>query len=89
MRCPHRQHENRESARFCAACGNSIAWMCPACSQPPPLMPQAYTPQHLAEKTLHSRVALEGERKQVTVFFTDLKGSMELLADGDPEDARL
>src|SRR5262249_33632431 len=35
-----------------------------------------------------SRVALEGERKQVTVLFADLKGSMELLADRDPEEAR-
>jgi class 3 adenylate cyclase len=42
----------------------------------------------LAEKILTSRGALEGERKQVTVLFADLKGSMELLADRDPEEAR-
>jgi class 3 adenylate cyclase/tetratricopeptide (TPR) repeat protein len=35
-----------------------------------------------------SKSALEGERKQVTVLFADLKGSMELLADRDPEEAR-
>jgi class 3 adenylate cyclase len=51
-------------------------------------VPRAYTPNHLAEKILTSRSALEGERKQVTVLFADLKGSMELLADRDPEDAR-
>src|SRR5262249_32197463 len=50
--------------------------------------PEAYTPQYLAEKILGSRGALEGERKQVTVLFADLKGSMELLADRDPEEAR-
>jgi class 3 adenylate cyclase/tetratricopeptide (TPR) repeat protein len=50
--------------------------------------PERYTPKHLAEKILTSRSALEGERKQVTVLFADLKGSMELLADRDPEDAR-
>src|SRR5712691_5223055 len=50
--------------------------------------PLAYTPTHLAEKILHSKAALEGERKQVTVLFADLKGSMELLADRDPEEAR-
>jgi class 3 adenylate cyclase len=50
--------------------------------------PQSYTPQHLAEKILTSKAALEGERKQVTVLFADLKGSMELLADRDPEEAR-
>ncbi len=50
--------------------------------------PESYTPSHLAEKILTSRAALEGERKQVTVLFADLKGSMELLADRDPEEAR-
>jgi len=50
--------------------------------------PAAYTPKHIAEKILGSKGALEGERKQVTVLFADLKGSMELLADRDPEEAR-
>src|SRR4029450_10659473 len=36
--------------------------------------PLAYTPQHLAEKILTSRSALEGERKQVTVLFADMAG---------------
>jgi hypothetical protein len=52
---------------------------------PPPL---TYTPPYLAEKILTTKSALEGERKQVTVLFADLKGSMELLADRDPEEAR-
>ena len=50
--------------------------------------PRAYTPSYLAEKILTAKTALEGERKQVTVLFADLKGSMELLADRDPEEAR-
>ncbi|MDH3446142.1 MAG: AAA family ATPase, partial [Deltaproteobacteria bacterium] len=50
--------------------------------------PEFYTPKHLAEKILTSKSALEGERKQVTVLFADMKGSMELLADRDPEEAR-
>jgi class 3 adenylate cyclase/tetratricopeptide (TPR) repeat protein len=56
--------------------------------QPPVVSPQTFTPKHLAEKILTSKSALEGERKQVTVLFADLKGSMELLADRDPEEAR-
>jgi class 3 adenylate cyclase len=52
----------------------------PACD------PRAYTPQHLADKILHSKSALEGERKQVTVLFADVKGSMELAEQVDPED---
>jgi class 3 adenylate cyclase/tetratricopeptide (TPR) repeat protein len=54
----------------------------------PTRAPRSYTPAHLAEKILTSRSALEGERKQVTVLFADLRGSMELLADRDPEEAR-
>jgi class 3 adenylate cyclase len=54
----------------------------------PTRAPLAYTPTYLVEKILTSRAALEGERKQVTVLFVDLKGSMELLADRDPEEAR-
>jgi class 3 adenylate cyclase/tetratricopeptide (TPR) repeat protein len=50
--------------------------------------PLAYTPPHLTEKIHASRAALEGERKHVTVLFADLKGSMELLAERDPEEAR-
>jgi class 3 adenylate cyclase/tetratricopeptide (TPR) repeat protein len=60
----------------------------PAPAQEPVRAPHAYTPPHLAEKILTSKAALEGERKQVTVLFADLKGSMELLADRDPEEAR-
>src|SRR5262249_19053521 len=47
--------------------------------------PASYTPKHLADKILQSKSALEGERKQVTVLFADVKGSMELAEQLDPE----
>src|SRR5215813_12524372 len=50
--------------------------------------PRSYTPSYLAEKILTSRGALEGERKQVTVLFADLKGSTELIRGLDPEAAQ-
>jgi class 3 adenylate cyclase/tetratricopeptide (TPR) repeat protein len=50
--------------------------------------PISYTPHYLTEKILTSRSALEGERKQVTVLFADLKDSTELITDLDPEDAQ-
>jgi class 3 adenylate cyclase/tetratricopeptide (TPR) repeat protein len=72
--------------------GKILVWRGAAAAEPPTAPPQpvplAYTPPHLAEQILTSRSALEGERKQVTVLFADLKGSMELLADRDPEEAR-
>ena len=87
-------------ARTCPNCGtllSATAKFCHACAHPRAAgegaqarfaSPEAYTPKHLAEKILTSKAALEGERKQVTVLFADLKGSMELLADRDPEEAR-
>ena len=47
--------------------------------------PRDYTPRHLADKVLQSRSALEGERKQVSVLFADVQGSMELAEQFDPE----
>jgi class 3 adenylate cyclase/tetratricopeptide (TPR) repeat protein len=67
--------------------GDAALSPAPAAAAPTPA-PLTYTPPYLAEKILTSKSALEGERKQVTVLFADLKGSMELLADRDPEEAR-
>src|SRR5437667_5788199 len=78
MRCPSCGHENREGAKFCEECA------APAVTAPE-RDPRAYTPKHLAEKILSARSALEGERKQVTVLFADVKGSMDLAEQVDPE----
>jgi class 3 adenylate cyclase len=89
-------------ARACARCGRQLsptAKFCPECAHPtglsttpPPEQrfgsPESYTPKHLVERILTSKSSVEGERKLVTVLFADLKGSMELLADRDPEEAR-
>jgi class 3 adenylate cyclase/tetratricopeptide (TPR) repeat protein len=75
------------SAKFCSECAHPADREAPSASQRF-IAPEIYTPRHLAEKILTSKAALEGERKQVTVLFADLKGSMELLADRDPEEAR-
>jgi class 3 adenylate cyclase len=69
---------------FCRACGAPLTGT-PAALVP---APTSYTPRHLAQRILTSKTAMEGERKQVTVLFADLKGSMELLADRDLEEAR-
>src|SRR5262245_21551887 len=78
---------NRSGAKFCRKCGQGLSTAVQ--STPSPFDSRhAYTPTHLAEKICVSKSALEGERKQVTVLFADLKGSMELIADRDPEEAR-
>jgi class 3 adenylate cyclase len=73
---------NQPGERFCGECGKPLAGDSKDSTQRDP---RSYTPKHLAEKILTSRSALEGERKQVTVLFADVKGSMELAEQLDPE----
>src|SRR6266853_4411743 len=86
--------------RTCTQCGTELpagAKFCLECGQPvgarPAIpsrfaVPEAYTPSHLAEKILTARSDLEGERKQVTVFFADIKDSTRLIEGLDPEAAQ-
>ena len=83
--CANCGSEVSSTARFCSQCGHPLL---PVADTTRFASPKGYTPQHLAEKILTSRAALEGERKQVTVLFADIKGSMELPADRDPEAAQ-
>src|SRR5215467_4931747 len=81
-KCARCGAELRPVAKFCDECALPVA------SAPPPRAadPRSYTPRHLAEKILTSRSALAGERKRVTVLFADVKGSMDLAEQLDPED---
>ena len=81
--CPACEASNPPTAKFCRQCGAAIT---PTDSPAQPAV--APTPQHLADKILMSRSALEGERKQVTVLFADVRGSMDLQEALDPEEWR-
>jgi class 3 adenylate cyclase len=90
LQCPSCGFANPEGFAFCGKCGARVVE-----APVPPLQdsrayasPRSYTPQHLAERILTSRAALQGERKHVTVLFANVKGSTELIADRDPEEAR-
>ena len=67
--CAQCAHMNPPDALFCNQCGKSIAQAAER---------EHYTPRHLSEKILKMRSAMEGERKQVTVLFVDIKGSVAL-----------
>ena len=71
-------------ARYCPGCGTEVATD-DEIEAPAPRTVADYTPKHLADKILHSRSAIKGEHKQVTVLFADVKGSMELARDVDME----
>jgi class 3 adenylate cyclase/tetratricopeptide (TPR) repeat protein len=86
LTCPSCRTVLPAGSRFCSRCGARVDGATE--TQARFASPAAYTPRHLAERILTSRAALEGERKQVTVLFADVKGSMDLLADRDPEEAR-
>jgi class 3 adenylate cyclase/tetratricopeptide (TPR) repeat protein len=96
--CPSCGQQVRPTAKFCGACGTTLTQPLPALgaqvmvanSQPP----ASYTPPHLAERiraeqaALEARGTVDGERKTITALFADIKGSMALMEDLDPEDAR-
>src|SRR5215470_16536147 len=78
------------SAKFCPECAHPVGGGPGVAAAPSERFtsPDVYTPRHLADRILESRNSLEDERKHVTVLFADLKGSTELIAARDPEDAR-
>src|SRR5262245_33221868 len=88
--CSHCGEPNRRGATFCRICGQAINQTATIATAKVPgtLSPDSYVPRHLAEKILASRQALEGERKQVTVLFADIRGSTSLVEGLDPEEAR-
>ena len=70
LACPQCGFENLPEDMFCGECGHDLITP----KEAPPLdytRPQSYTPKFLAEKILTTRSSLEGERKLVTVLFTD------------------
>jgi class 3 adenylate cyclase/predicted ATPase len=103
LACPQCGAEILPDDDFCGDCGQDLA-VSPLTEQTPDPKPQtlpsesrpprSYTPSHLAERILAEQAAMEargandGERKTITALFADIKGSMELMEDLDPEEAR-
>ena len=104
MRCSKCGYQNPEGMKFCGQCTDPLALTCPKCDAENPAgfrfcgqctaplsAPDTKAPS--PSRIRHGEGAvdpttLEGERKTVTALFADLKGSMDLMEDLDPEDAR-
>ncbi|MBI1724508.1 MAG: zinc ribbon domain-containing protein, partial [Candidatus Tectomicrobia bacterium] len=82
--CPACGFSNEPGEKFCGGCGQPLGAV-PPTAESKFASPHSYTPKHLAEKILTSRSALEGERKQVTVFFCDIANSTPLAERLGPE----
>jgi class 3 adenylate cyclase/tetratricopeptide (TPR) repeat protein len=88
--CPSCQANNQPGSKFCGDCGNDL-------TQPSPAIPkdlsfdekfaklQKYLPSGITEKILSQRDRIEGEKKQVTVLFCDMKGFTPLSEQLGPE----
>ena len=91
--CPACGVENPAGKKFCNACGCQLSPTDSAAGAQTGAGPgaasrrdpHARTPEHLAEKIREARADVDGERKQVTVLFADVIGSMDLAERTDPE----
>ncbi|MFQ6018010.1 MAG: adenylate/guanylate cyclase domain-containing protein, partial [Kiloniellaceae bacterium] len=83
--CPDCGFSNEPGEKFCGGCGAALGR---ARAPPKFAAPDAYTPKHLAERILSTRSSVAGERKQVTVLFADMRGSLELIEASDPEQSQ-
>src|SRR5262250_3474736 len=88
--CAECGEPNRGGATFCKKCGQRLDWVGAVAlkTEQKSAASDVRVPEHLAEKILASRDFMEGERKQVTVLFADIKGSTSLIEKLDPEEVR-
>jgi adenylate cyclase len=87
-RCASCGAENEPAEKFCGECGAALAGKGQAISAKPPATKPAAPEIHITPAERDTSDIPEGERKTVTALFADIKGSMELMEDLDPEEAR-
>ena len=83
LSCPKCSSTSPIGKSFCADCGSSLGG-----SQKPIAKPAPVVAEKIPSPKLEATEASSGERKVITVLFADIKGSMKLIENLDPEDAR-
>jgi class 3 adenylate cyclase/tetratricopeptide (TPR) repeat protein len=82
--CPNCEALNLPDSSFCEKCGKNLTSPHKVLSSEY-LIPQTYTPKHLADKILSARSSIEGERKLLTVLFADVANYTTMAEKLDPE----
>ena len=92
MKCPNCQFDNRKGAKFCKECGTNLELACSGCGTVYEMGSNfcdecglSLVQESQIEK---SDPASEGERKHVTVLFSDLTGYTAMSEKLDPEDVK-
>ena len=87
-RCPKCGAENAPSSAFCEDCGAALAGNAASAAAGSPQAASTAPHIHVTPEQQDPSKTIDGERKTVTALFADIKGSMELMEDLDPEEAR-
>jgi class 3 adenylate cyclase/predicted ATPase len=87
-RCPQCSASNEPGEDFCGECGGALAGNAQAVSSKAPPVKAAAPEIRVTAEQSDTSMTIDGERKTVTALFADIKGSMELIEDLDPEEAR-
>src|SRR6202048_479502 len=87
-RCASCGAENEPAEKFCGECGVALAGKVQTVSANAPATKPTAREIHISPVNPEASEVPEGERKTVTALFADIKGSMELMEDLDPEEAR-
>ena len=92
MKCPKCQAENPDERKFCRECGTKLLLVCPQCGSEnlPGDKFCGECGQRLEEVVEEEKAApeAEGERKHVTVLFSDLSGYTAMTERLDPEEVK-
>src|SRR6266849_2566893 len=87
-RCASCGAENEPAEKFCGECGVTLADKVQAVSASAPATKLTVPEIHVTPGQPDASAVPDGERKTVTAVFADIKGSMELMEELDPEAAR-
>ena len=92
MECPKCQSDNRKGVKFCEECGTKLELKCPSCTKKIPLGTKfcGECGHQLKEKKINKKQspAIDSERKNVTVLFSDMSGYTAMTERLDPEEVK-